>query len=148
MPFSDTDWVLRWGRCSSHPSLSPLLSGPAGLPASAASTGRRRKSSPEGISRAALRANARRCTCTVLALLLSQAGSKVWWQTDDIADKLIANNAARPLPGMEKPDMSILTLNAVGKRDTSGARQAESAPPSREGNDTDSKSGFPERLAD
>ena len=29
-----------------------------------------------------------------------------WGHDDDIVDQLIANNAARPIPGMEKPDMS------------------------------------------
>ncbi len=36
----------------------------------------------------------------------------MWWQKDDLADKLIANNAARPRPGMEKPDRERLRINA------------------------------------
>lgn len=32
------------------------------------------------------------------------------WGHDDLVDKLIANNAARPRPGMEKPDVTRLAL--------------------------------------
>ena len=72
----------------------------------------------------------------------------MWWQTDDIADKLIANNAARPLPGMEKPGHVDPEFECAGParhvRWTTG--RIRTALP--EGDDTDSKSGFPERLAD
>ena len=32
------------------------------------------------------------------------------WGRDDIVDKLIANNAARPVPGMDKPDAAVLAI--------------------------------------
>ena len=35
----------------------------------------------------------------------------MWWQKDDLADKLIANNAARPRPGMDKPDFERIAMN-------------------------------------
>ena len=36
----------------------------------------------------------------------------MWWQQkDDLADKLIANNAARLIPEMEKPDMERLAVS-------------------------------------
>lgn len=34
----------------------------------------------------------------------------MWWWKDDLVDKLIGNNAARPRPGMDKPDSERLTL--------------------------------------
>ena len=43
----------------------------------------------------------------------------MWWQEDDLADKLIANNTARPIPGMEKPDMARLGINGAVRRKTS-----------------------------
>lgn len=43
----------------------------------------------------------------------------MWWQEDDLADKLIANNAARPIPGMEKPDMARLGSTGAVPRKTS-----------------------------
>jgi len=30
----------------------------------------------------------------------------MWRRNDDLADRLIASNAARPRPGMEEPDMA------------------------------------------
>ena len=35
------------------------------------------------------------------------------WGRDDIVDKLIANNAARPLPGMDKPDAAVLSIRGT-----------------------------------
>ena len=32
------------------------------------------------------------------------------WGRDDLVDKLIANNAAKPRPGMDKPDWTRLTM--------------------------------------
>ena len=43
----------------------------------------------------------------------------MWWQEDDLADKLIANNAARPIPGMEKPDKARLDSTGTVRRKTS-----------------------------
>ena len=34
----------------------------------------------------------------------------MWWQRDDLADQLIANNAARPRPGMDKPDLAMMRM--------------------------------------
>ncbi len=51
----------------------------------------------------------------------------MWWQKDDLADKLIANNAARPIPGMEKPDRERLTLNGLVRRKNSMAADEQSA---------------------
>ena len=45
----------------------------------------------------------------------------MWWSRDDIVDKLIANNTARPIPGMEKPDMS------KSQRQGSALRSSQSA---------------------
>ena len=46
----------------------------------------------------------------------------MWWQKDDLADQLIANNAARPRPGMEKPDIARLTISGlVSRRKTAAA---------------------------
>ena len=35
----------------------------------------------------------------------------MWWGKDDIVDKLIGNNAARPRPGMDEPDSERLTID-------------------------------------
>ena len=51
----------------------------------------------------------------------------MWRQKDDLADKLIANNAARPIPGMEKPDMERLTLNGLVRRKNSMAADEQPA---------------------
>ena len=41
----------------------------------------------------------------------------MWWRNDDeLADRLIANNAARPLPGMEKPNIDILAMSGWVQR--------------------------------
>ena len=34
----------------------------------------------------------------------------MWWGKDDIVDKLIGSNAARPRPGMDKPDRERLKV--------------------------------------
>ena len=49
----------------------------------------------------------------------------MWWQEDDLVDKL--NNAARPIPGMEKPDMERLTLNGSVRRKNAMAADEQSA---------------------
>ena len=40
----------------------------------------------------------------------------MWWLKDDLADRLIAHNAARPRPGMEKPDMRKLAGDGWERR--------------------------------
>ena len=37
-------------------------------------------------------------------------------RVDDLADELIANNVARPIPGMEKPDLSHLAVLGLMQR--------------------------------
>lgn len=48
------------------------------------------------------------------------------WGRDDLVDKLIANNAARSRPGMEKPDVTRLTLiGQVGEKQPPHGPDAE-----------------------
>ncbi len=49
----------------------------------------------------------------------------MWWQEDDLADKL--NNAARPIPGMEKPDLKRLVLKGLMRRKQPLTADEESA---------------------
>ena len=46
----------------------------------------------------------------------SASGCEMTWGHDDLVDKLIANNAARPHPGMDKPDRAVLTLRGGAQK--------------------------------
>lgn len=54
------------------------------------------------------------------------------WTRDDLVDQLIANNAARPRPGMDKPDVAMMTLTGKVQKTAATAKgqTADSAPPS------------------
>ena len=51
------------------------------------------------------------------------------WKRDTLVDQLIAKNAARPRPGMEKPDAAMLTLPGKAQKTaaTASIQPAESA---------------------
>lgn len=41
----------------------------------------------------------------------------MWWtRRDDLVDELIANNAARPIPGMENPDLKKFVLRRLAEQ--------------------------------
>lgn len=54
----------------------------------------------------------------------------MWWGKDDLVDKLIGNNAARPLPGMDKPDYKRLTIGRYepGKKPRPANEESGTAP--------------------
>lgn len=37
----------------------------------------------------------------------------MWRYQDDLVDRLITNNAARPIPGMERPDLARIALTGL-----------------------------------
>ena len=51
------------------------------------------------------------------------------WERDTLVDQLIAKNAARPRPGMDKPDAAMMTLPRKGQKTaaTASIQAAESA---------------------
>lgn len=52
----------------------------------------------------------------------------MWWaQSDDLVDELIANNAARPIPGMEKPDLSKFVLHRLAPQHSGPKKKRQRA---------------------
>lgn len=49
-------------------------------------------------------------------LLVPRVGYQMSWLQDDLVDRLIAKNAARPRPGMDKPDLKILSIPVPGAK--------------------------------
>ena len=51
------------------------------------------------------------------------------WERDTLVDQLIAKNVARPRPGMDKPDVAMMTLPGKGQKTaaTASIQTAESA---------------------
>lgn len=67
------------------------------------------------------------------------------WERDTLVDQLIAKNVARPRPGMDKPDVAMMTLPGKGQKTaaTASIQIAESAQASAPVPGTPSKRNTP-----